>query len=137
MSREVAMQFGKPSDGSQNGSGSTGQNWVLLWTNPDTASAFSAQTVSLDLSGYDAVYIPMVYTSGYVYAAPIILTDGIASFIRFPSNSGNTLRYLSRSVTASSSGVSFTECTRYQQGSSSTTSNADLIPKAIYGIRFG
>ena len=31
--------------------------WDLLWTNASPTSAFAAQTISLDLSGYDAVVV--------------------------------------------------------------------------------
>lgn len=59
----IAMQYGSGNYTAQNmpqsgGGGSSGGIEIkLLWTNPNPNALFNSQTISLDLSGYDAVGI--------------------------------------------------------------------------------
>lgn len=112
----------------------------LLWTNPNPSSAFATQTVSLDLSEYDAVEIVFAYSTG-------ALTDtdtkkahiGNGARVLFGvalSESGNPY-IMSRGFTVANGGVLFGTPYRKQQNAntSATTINTDAIPLKIYGIK--
>lgn len=110
--------------------------WVLLWENASPTSAFAAQTVQLNLSSYDAVFIYYQNSTPKSYGSPIILVGTPEYVFRFSSNNGNNQRYFTRSATVTTSGVEFSACQYFQQGSSNgTAQNTDLVPVKIYGIK--
>lgn len=131
--------WGKTTASSAGGDASfrdSGAGMRLLWTNPDPSADFAEQTISLDLSDYDAVWVAMGATDNY-YCDGIVLIGTTYSF-RIASNSGANARILFRPATANATGVAFGDCTRFTQGTSGTTvvTNA-MKPKYIYGIKFG
>lgn len=127
----------------------------LLWTNSSPTDDFAAQTVSIDLSNYDAVIIeskasktrdntfPYYVTpaSGYpndwVFQNRVWVNKGESGYmmlggdIRFPSSTGSPNGQVSyRSVTVSASGVTFSN--GYIDGSNY---NSQAIPVKIYGVK--
>ena len=103
--------------------------WELLWTNASPTSAFAAQTVALDLSGYDAVLIDV----NCAYELPdfgtcFVCMVGRGGFMDVWASSQNN-KY-SREATVASTGVTF------GQGYFGTGANNNCaIPYRIYGIK--
>lgn len=129
-------------------------NTVLLWTNSSPSSTFAAQTVSVNLSNYDAIIIESkassaksntfpsfrTPTSGYpynqVYQNRIFVNKNesgdilFGSDIRYPSSTGSPASSVThRSVTISDSGVTFGN--GYADG---TWTDYAAIPLKIYGV---
>lgn len=111
-----------------------------LWTNPSPTSEFAAQTVSVDLSGYDFVAIKFLADTnssselanamqmrttkvGETGWAEHLLTTNSGSW---PSNAYNGIR----SYTVTTTGVDFGTC--HERG---VVHNTTTIPQAIYGIK--
>lgn len=130
----VAMRFGGVG-------GEVSQRFSLLWTNPSPTSNFAAQTVPLDLAGYDLVYISFNYnTSDQTGARECLL--GIderkvrVQVIGAMQQTGAAgLR--ERRVKATTTGVVFESA--YSKAANSTAaateSNNILIPAYIKGIK--
>lgn len=132
--------WGKTTASSAGGDASfrdSGAGMRLLWTNPDTSADFAEQTINLDLSDYDAVWVAMGATGDNYYCDGIVLMGTTYTF-RIASNSGANTRIFFRPATANASGVVFGDCTRFTQGTSGATvvTNA-MKPKYIYGVKFG
>lgn len=112
-----------------------------LWTNPNPTSSFAAQTVSLDLSGYDAVRIvfKLVNGSGTAGTKP---TSMISQFVNVGDGGLNLYftqagidwpgtAYLNeRSFEVSTTGVYF-----YDNRERNGNSNNNNVPIYIYGIK--
>lgn len=104
--------------------------WELLWTNASPQSQFGAQTISLDLSNYDAVLV--VVTNTTLSGAPstsYIVKEGTRSNMFGIALAGTDDIY-KRAVTISQSGVAF------ESGyAAKSQNNGALIPYQIYGIK--
>lgn len=123
----VAMRYGS----GDNGNRSTGVTMKLLWTNPNPDSNFAAQTVSVNLSGYDFFAIVPIFSvaSPNIIPMQVFTCDDSTSHVlaitaRSNSNNGGRL------ITFSTSGLTFTSATY-----SGSTNNSYAIPYKIYGIR--
>lgn len=115
----------------------SGAGMRLLWTNPDTSAEFAAQTISLDLSEYDAVRIPILSAAGNVVDTIFADVGGEQSYGQFVTLATNLVAR-QRGAKATATGVTFTGCASRTQGqSSNATTNNNLIPEKIYGIKFG
>lgn len=108
-----------------------GMKMDLLWTNPSPTTAFATQTVSLDLTDYNYVYIIAKATTGEAYYSSFIVKVGGAEQLICVATT--YLRKRNASVTAS--GVTFDG--GYNQSSVSTWegNTSSAIPYQIYGIR--
>lgn len=105
----------------------------LLWTNPSPTSSFAAQTISLDLSDYDAIEIIIRSDTANTYTLAPIVTEVGKGGIAFNSTAYNS----GRQFTTTTSGITFTAATYYSSyGNWSTTSTNALIPVYIYGIKY-
>lgn len=111
-----------------------GMKMDLLWTNPSPTSAFSAQTVSLDLSGYSYVYIECLmassYTSQYINAHLFRVGGGLSYRM---IGGGSTIMF--RDATPTTSGVEFSVGYIVNTYTSNVTDNTRIIPLHIYGIK--
>ena len=108
----------------------SGATFDLLWTNPSPTSNFSAQTVSLDLSAYDAVMIVFLANTTDLdrQASMIVLKNGYQHILFMMYLSGTNFR--TRYATASDTGVTFSN------GYNNATAGAgNNIPYKIYGIK--
>lgn len=105
----------------------------LLWTNPNPASSFAAQTVSLDLSGYDEVQIDIAGTTANTTTTQSFsFRVGIGGLSNI---SANNIWW--RYITPSSTGVEFgTGYVTQTYGGNGTTDNGKMIPQRIYGIKY-
>ena len=112
-------------------------HYTLLWTNPNPTSSFSAQTISLDLSKYDAVEVVFKrYTSQAIYSTQTLLEKGIK--FALGTTTDETFRY--RTCSFSNSGVTFDTpqyMPSYGSWNPTATNNNCEIPYKIYGIKFG
>lgn len=130
---------------SYNTSTSTWTSWEkiqkspeLLWTNASVSSPFSAQTISLDLSRYNGVWIVFVSTnSSNSQYNSILLFDNLRYRIEFVEPTSETYGLIvvsSRIVTKTNNGLAF------DVGSQATTlgfadnDNTRIIPYKIYGV---
>lgn len=112
--------------------GGTSNNMVTLWTNPNPTSAFAQQTISLDLSDYDAILIEC-NTAGS--------GTGTTTQLGFV---GTTVRLMAeiyqihrRLATINSDGITFGNnyyLPTYANGNE-TVSNGYLIPTKIIGLK--
>ena len=99
-----------------------------LWENASPTSAFAAQTISLDLSGYDAISIYYKNkTNGSAPQSTGVVPIGDSVILYYMTSDALSQR---RTATISDSGVTFT--TGYSGSSEST---ACAIPVIIYGYK--
>ena len=112
-------------------------HYTLLWTNPNPTSAFAAQTISLDLSKYDAVEVVFKrYNTVKIYSTQRLFEKG-ANYT-LGTTTDETFRY--RLCSFNNSGVTFGTplyMPSYGTWKPTTASNACDIPYKIYGIKFG
>lgn len=128
----IAMQYGgAPGAAAARGGGSSGGGVQvdLLWTNPDPTASFGAQTISLDLSAYDAVWI--TYATGSRYDSKLCLKDGNKYMVTTGIDSTSNAYIYQRGATATDSGVEFTAGYR-----GTSTGGTNAIPQKIFGIKF-
>lgn len=132
--------WGKTTSSSAGGDASfrdSGAGMRLLWENPNPTAEFAAQTISVDLSDYDAAYIPVMSSAGNVVDAIFADVGGATSYCQWVNLSTNLVAR-QRGATATATGVVFASCVSRTQGSSSnTTTNGQLLPYRIYGVKFG
>ena len=114
----------------------------LLWTNPSPGSAFTAQTLLLDLSQYDAVIIRCIWSYRYpgdnqkLYNIfNYVPKDGNAHWITSSLGSGNTANLFGRTASVTNEGITFSLAgyATYSGGATDTTS---IIPTEIYGYTY-
>ena len=108
----------------------------LLWTNT-SSSTFGAQTVPLSLSAFDAVEIT-TYNTGSDNFPVTRIRRGFASCLLGAYHSGGTsssayLRFRTASVT--STGVTFGAGSYCYRDGGAVTSNNNMVPHKIYGIK--
>ena len=108
--------------------------WVLLWTNASPMTSFAAQTIQLNLSGYDFVKIVFNWYVGQSEGTKFCqdFMCGEKSYAFRPDNGG----YISiRALTISNSGIAFDDCIESQGTAASSTNNSACVPVYIYGIK--
>ena len=111
---------------------------TLLWENPSPTTTFAAQTINLDLSGYEMMYVLHMAATDYQYLSitPLINDPDIGEQ-HIMSYAGTTISERGASVT--DSGIVFTSGTYIKSSSSGTLSNGTgtgyAIPYRIYGRR--
>jgi hypothetical protein len=110
----------------------------LLWTNPNPTAEFVAQTISLDLSRYDAVAVEysMITTSNYHKTVEVPLKHGTTIPImgEFVFGTGGKIAAFYRTGQVSDTGFSFSN--GYQSTPSTDAQDQKCsVPCKIYGIR--
>ena len=113
---------------------------TLLWTNASPTSSFSAQTISLDLSRYDAVEIVCRYSTTDNSRTRYICDIGSSSsmyWFYYTATDGKYMGVRSRNlVSASTTGVTFNTCNGKAVNTNTSTANDGyIIPIEIYGIK--
>ena len=102
----------------------------LLWENASPTSDFAPQTISLDLSNYDAVLIDFAFNNGnYIAQSNMSFTEvgrgGQGLYLW-----ADTSKVYHRSFTTSETGVAFTK--GWAAGSEGA---GTVVPIKIYGIK--
>ena len=113
---------------------------TLLWTNESPTSEFAAQTISLNLSGYDAVEIICRYSRTDDTSMRYICDVGNSASMYWFYYTATDRKYTgvrSRNVVSvSTAGVTFDTCSGKAGNSTTNTSNNGyIIPVKIYGIK--
>lgn len=134
----VSMQFGGQGNAISN---KTRPFIVPLWENPDETSSFSAQTISLDLTEFDAVLVTArVSTTAAAKSSLVVVKDQgdfmITTIRNFPDASA--LQFTRRNISATDTGVTISAGTAKSTTSTSagSTNNGYCVPVMIYGIHF-
>lgn len=97
----------------------------LLWENASPTSAFSAQTISLDLSEYDLVYLVSGHSAEYSNWTICDLFPVGSSYC--PTHVASASSVKARNLRCSNTGIIFEN--------SKVDNNTVLIPQKIYGIK--
>lgn len=110
-----------------------GMKMDLLWTNPSPTSDFASQTVSLDLSEYDHLYVSyLALSSGTVYCDFILKQKNVT--IEQLSGVNQALKF--RTALWNDSGITFSDCnSRTTLNGAGSTANGSLVPYRVYGIK--
>ena len=116
-------------------------NTTLIWTNSSSTSNFSAQTINLNLTKYDAVIIQTSYslvpdnTSNYYLEANYALID-VGSNGKTVAPDESVAFHSIRNVTVSSTGITFSTGTVFGYNLPTSTGEGYGIPLKIYGIKY-
>ena len=114
---------------------------VKLWENASPSSDFAAQTIALDLAGYDFVIMSANFSAssevgkgGYHALAAV---GGSGRFYVIGNISTNTeMRMYNRQAIVTETGVEFGDTISHKFDEASyTTANNYAIPLVIYGIK--
>ena len=109
-----------------------GINMDLLWTNANIYGAFSAQTISLDTTGYK-FFIEVFY--GWEGQ----LTWVVSKLLQRGSNWVEHVRETSsrRQITINDDSIVFGDCYRYLTygNTTGTVENSNHVPYKIYGVK--
>ena len=113
-------------------------HYTLLWTNPDPRGYFYAQTISLDLSKYDAVEILFKQDNNQSTTMTQKTLVGKDSKLMTYGGENYPVEINARKLSTSSTGVYFYNGFRTSLGSTSgSQSSGHCVPYQIYGIKFG
>lgn len=113
----------------------TGTKIKKIWENPNPTSSFSPQTIQLNLSQYDAVYIVPVSSSRSFHPG-VLVQMRIANFTEAYLYQSNA-KIAGRGLSLVEDGIQFDEGYKYDSyGGSKGTDNSVAVPFAIYGIVF-
>ena len=111
----------------------------LLWLNPSPSATFAAQTLSMDLSKYDAVVIRCSWATNYNTDAQkpfqvfnYVPKDGNSHWITSSLGTGSALNLYGRTASVTNEGITFSLAGygAYSGGTSTT----NIIPTEIYGL---
>lgn len=108
---------------------------TLLWENASPTSAFAAQTISLDLNGYDMIEI---VSDGNVFSCSIS-DKTVPLTVIYEAGSAGNVYIASRNVTITQTSIVFGGGA-YKFFNAPTTGNDDnkrMVPTKIYGIKMG
>ena len=111
-----------------------------LWQNAKPTSSFAAQTISLDLSGYDFILLVYKGVNSSSHDEVDFAKVGSARYItyaRYMATESHIMTQYLRSTSVTTSGVRFEECLvkDFDSKVPSDNNNNGIIPSAIYGIK--
>jgi hypothetical protein len=108
-----------------------GQVFEKVWQNASPTSNFAAQTISLDLSKYSAIYVEAVRSTDdqTISGTAFVTVGGWACYLM---GSTNQFALTRRSVYARANGVTFSGFSSAAYGDGGATNE---IPYKIYGIK--
>ena len=115
----------------------------LLWTNPNPTSDFGAQTLTLDLSGYDEVEIVATFLGDTRASYSTRCAVGAGSNLAYQilntataTNASTFINGVAREFTVSTSGITFGNGQMTYNGGAYTNWQSRAIPYKIYGIKY-
>lgn len=114
---------------------------TLLWTNPNTSVVFNAQTIELDLSGYDSVEIEYLNGRSAIQLVGAdtkkVIKNRLVSLTAWQNAYGDSyITLISRTVVATDTGVEFRAgYSKRVNDAEATESNGSIVPVKIYGIK--
>ena len=103
-----------------------------LWTNASPSSNFANQSVAIDMTDYKLILVSYSYSTSSTNHMVAVLNDNVDYYMLWPA-----YRNYRRVVTKTSSNLAFDDCVYWgtYASSSTTTSNGNIIPINIYGIK--
>ena len=105
----------------------------LLWTNANPASAFSAQTISVDLTDYNILVLTCDVSNVFHKHIDFLLIKDLHEYSLAGSLDVNFRRIISN---ITDSGIAFDDAGRYATyGGTATTDNILMIPYKLYGLK--
>ena len=110
--------------------GGGGGGWTSLWTNSSPSSDFAAQTIPLDLSGWNLIAVLAKTTTSGNTTSVFLAAVGTGSILSVP-NLGSTQYFYKRTMDVQTTGVTFSTGYRNTSG---TSGASYCIPTAIYGL---
>lgn len=120
-------------------SGPSGISMTLLWTNTSPTSSFAAQTIALDLSAYDAVFIIANSNTSDFPAMPTsfgIIGGGTCCIdYAYACGSAGLSGIMARVFIPTSTGVEFEGGYIANFTANYNTADNLLVPQKIYGIK--
>lgn len=121
-----------------NAQGTPSEYRKLLWSNPSPTADFAAQTISLDLSGYDEIEIEASHAPSLNTYCKVKVGNDAYMYASELSGSGTGyVQNVARKCTVGSSEIVFgSGYYNYGSNSSATVANSKLIPVYIYGIKY-
>lgn len=115
-----------------------GVSMKSLWTNASPTSDFAAQTISLNLNGYEYVLVRYLYSTGYQSIDQIaIVKVGGDAYLTFTGIASTNIYLSQRTISVGSDSVAFGAPVykTYASTSNPTTNNKYCIPVEIIGIK--
>ena len=115
-----------------------GVSMKSLWTNASPTSNFAAQTISLNLSGYEYVLVRYLYSTDYQSLNQIaIVKVGGDAYLTFTGVASTNIYLSQRTISVGSDSVVFGAPVykTYASTSKPTANNKYCIPVEIIGIR--
>ena len=112
-----------------------GAKFELLWENDTPGSAFAAQTIAVDLSGYAEVMVIPIFSKSTQNPSPVVIApviDGTVLTLLVGSGTYNNVGSRTATIDLSTPGLVFAGG-RY----GGSNNNDYVIPMYIYGIRNG
>ena len=116
-------------DGSGTISGYGGITLTAVWTNLNPTSSFAHQTISVDISSYELLYIEyLVVNNSTTYVTHPLIKNGGQQ--RHEVGQRTTTALYVRDVTPTDSSIEFTDCAQ-----AGNTNNGYMIPYKIIGVK--
>ena len=115
-----------------------GVSMKRLWTNASPTSVFAAQTIPLNLSGYEYVLVRYLYSTDYQGIDQIaIVKVGREAYLTFTGAVSTNIYLSQRTISVGSDSVAFGAPVykTYASTSSPTANNKYCIPVEIIGIK--
>lgn len=115
-----------------------GVSMKSLWTNASPTSDFAAQTISLNLNGYEYVLVRYLYSTGYQSQDQIaIVKVGRDAYLTFTGVASTNIYLSQRTISVGGDSVTFGEPVykTYASTSNPAANNKYCIPVEIIGIK--
>lgn len=110
----------------------------LVWVNADAGSQFAAQTLNVDINGYDLIAVIYALAAGSANTSIEILPPAFETTLKIDSDvrSSGNVYISSRYMYLGRDGIVFgTGGYKYITSAAFTESNHYLVPYRIYGIK--
>ena len=114
----------------------TGMQVDKLWENADASASFPAQKVSLELSGYNAIFVECTLQKNYLQRkCELVRIGAVVSMLVF--NKDDMVPGSFRTITVASDGVTFGSGYYYMWDQQKyVEEDVGAVPTVIYGVRF-
>ena len=132
------LAFGTEADAAAALANLGGVSMKSLWANASPTSDFAAQTISLNLNGYEYVLVRYLYSTGYQDIDQIaIVKVGRDAYLTFTGVASTNIYLSQRTINVGSDSVTFGKPVykTYASTSNPTANNKYCIPVEIIGIK--
>ena len=113
-----------------------GLEMELLWENASPTSQFGAQTINVDSSGYDAVFVrTKKYTTQSIVISSGFVKHGEVGYISSAHPDSTNTYVGQREFTVNEKSIIFTVALEAKGSAKGSESNNMFVPIEIYGIK--